>query len=496
MKRGLGWAVAACLTLAGVARADVPALLPTQGLLLDNAGLPVSDGQYYVTFSLYGAASGGSPLWSESWPPAGVDCATPGACVATQGGAFALLLGSHQPLSPALFATAPELWLGIRVELDPELPRRRVATSAYAFRAASAASADVAAALSCTGCVAPGALGFPTPGADVAGGSALHALAAATLSCTGCVGPGEVSFPYAAGATKGGAATGLQCSGCVSIAELDDEAVAALSTLYTDQMAIAAIEGAGFMRTTDPVSPAQLPNDGLDEVSNGALTTQFQHSYVADGPIPIPDFAPPFPVATATVAVPSLGVCETLSIQVHISHADVGQLVVTLKSPAGVSVVLHNQGGAGTSTLFTNYPSPTKPASGNLEQFFGTDLAGTWTLEVSDKVGGGTGTIQSFWIHVGVLSGSAVGVNGDLQVAGALTVGGKTVTGAPALACVPAAATNLGGGTWSLGCTGKVLLMGWFESGASWIPEPLCVGKTSCSRAATGATGSCCSITP
>lgn len=490
-------ALVACLAVTGVARADAPALMPTQGLLLDNAGLPVSDGQYYVTFSLYGAATGGAPLWSESWPPPGVDCATAGACVATQGGAFAILMGSHVPLPPAIFGTSPQLWLGIKVEQDPELPRSRVATSAYAFRAMTAATADAANALNCVGCIAPSALDFPTAGADASGGSALHALSASDLSCTGCVSPGEVSFPYAAAVTKGGAATGLECSGCVSIAELDDQAIAALSTLYTDQMAVAAVQDAGFMRKTDDVSPAQLPPDGLNEVSNGALTTQLQNSYPFVGAVPIPDFAPPFPVATATVTVPSLGITETLSIQLHIDHADVGQLVVKLKSPAGAELVLHDKTGAGTTTLFTTYPSPSVPAQGDLAQFLGTDIGGTWTLEVSDKVAGGTGTIKSFWMHVGVLSATQVAVTGSLDVAGTLTVGGKAVTGAPALVCVAATASDLGGGTHSLACpSGKVMVTGFFNSGG-WLPSAACVGKTACTLApATAASGSCCSVTP
>lgn len=489
-------ALVACLGMTGAARADAPPLLPTQGLLLDNAGLPVSDGQYYVTFALYGAATGGSPLWSESWPPEGVDCATVGACVATQGGAFAILLGSHEPLQAAVFATTPQLWLGIKVEQDPELPRRRVATSAYAFRAMSAATADAAKTVACAGCIGPSALGFPTAGAVAAGGSAIHSLSTDDLSCTGCVSPGEVSFPYAAAATKGGAATGLECSGCVSIAELDDQAITALSMLYTDQMAIAAVAADGFMRKTDGVSTAQLPPDGLDEVSNGVLTTQFQSSYPTPNPVAIPDFAPPFPVATATVSVPSLGAAETLSIQVHIDHANVGQLVVKLKSPAGVELLLHDKTGAGTTTLFTTYPSPTLPVQGDLAQFLGTDIAGTWTLEVSDKVAGGTGTIQAFWVHLGVLSDDRVGVNGSLDVAGSLTVGGKAVTGGvPKLECTGSSQIVPG----TIACPpGKLIVAVVRTRGNGTVDMgPDCIGNTSCT-AGTGDTVhiSCCSVSP
>lgn len=484
--------VAAVVGLAGQARADAPALLPAQGVLLDNAGLPVGDGQYHVVFALYGASAGGTALWSESWPPAGQACDVPGACVATQGGAFSVLLGTHAPLPPALFATAPELWLGIAVEVDPELPRRRVASSAYAFRATSAATADAAGALTCTGCVAEGALGFPVATAN-AGGAALTAVSASELSCTGCVTAAEVSFPWAAGVAAGGDASGLQCSGCVSFAELDDAAILAIQNAYTDDMAIAAVEQDGFMRGTDPVAPAQLPPDGLDEVSGGLVTTQFQHSYVKDGPIAIPDFAPPFPVLTATLDVPSVGLAETLTVQIHVQHADVGQLVVTLKSPQGVSIVLHNQGAAGTTTLYTAYPSPTKPASGDLGQFLGTDLVGIWTLEVADKVAGGSGTLESFWMHIGVRSADTVGVNGNLDVSGALTVGGKVVAGGvPTLDCMGIYVANP---PLTATCpAGKTIVSAFGVGDITGLSD--CVGKSTCALPAAGVIVSCCSLAP
>lgn len=480
----------------GEARADAPALMPAQGVLLDGVGLPVADGAYGVTFALYTVASGGTAVWSETWPPAGQTCATPGACVETQGGAFSVLLGTHAALPPAIFATSPALWLGVKVEADQELPRRRVASGAYALRAASAAAADAAASVTCTGCVPASAMAFPVAAAN-GSGAALTAVTASDLGCTGCVTAAEVSFPWAAGVAAGGAAADLDCSGCVSFAELDDDAVAAIQAAYTDQMAVAAVEQAGYMRHTDAVAPAQLPGAGLDEVSGGVLTTQFQSSFVKDGPIAIPDFAPPFPVATATLDVTSVGIAETLSVQVHITHADVGQLVVTLKSPQGVSVVLHNQGGAGTTQIFTVYPSPTPPASGDLGQFVGTDLVGTWTLEVADKVGGGTGSIQSFWMHIGTQSANKAAVNGSLEISGTLTVGGKLVTGGvPTLDCAGIGSAT---GPATVTCpAGKKILFAWEDaSGADPVGRADCVGQTSCSIGNNSSIyGTCCSLAP
>lgn len=149
-------ALCLALALATPAAAAPPPVMPLQGVLRDNAGLPVAEGTFAVTFALYAEPSGGAPLWTESWPPAGQSCAgAPEGCLVVQGGTFHVMLGAHTPLDPALFAAEPQLWLGMTVESDPELPRRPLGSAAYALHAATAGSAT---ALDCSGCVPFGAL--------------------------------------------------------------------------------------------------------------------------------------------------------------------------------------------------------------------------------------------------------------------------------------------------------------------------------------------------
>jgi subtilisin-like proprotein convertase family protein len=490
------------LLVGGSAWADVPPLLPTQGVLLDSAGLPVTDGSYYVTFSLYAAPSGGTALWSEAWPPEGTGCEVAGACVAVEGGAFSVLLGSHTPLDPAVFAAAPELWLGMKVESDPELPRRRVASSAYAFQAARAVTAASAQGLACTGCIWSDSLGFPVASADAAG-AALHALLAdeaSDLACSGCVDAADVGFAWAASAgLAGGAAADLECSGCVSLAELDPAAVAALSDAYTDAKALAAVAASGYMKKTDPVTPAQLPATGLDEVSNGVLTTQFLESQVVDTPVAIPDFAPPYPSATASLTLPDGAIAESFSVQVAINHANVGQLQVTLIAPSGQEYLLHNKTDGGQTTLYTSYPDPTPPATGDLNDVLGTNVAGTWVLQVKDTVAGGTGTLDQFWIHLGYLSGSAAKVDGDLEVAGALTVGGKDVVQGWVLDCYSKQQYTDGPPVppLSIECnSGYTLSFAWIKQSVYLNVLTECIGKSVCSfptpAPSTYYGGSCC----
>jgi hypothetical protein len=159
-----GWPV-------GAAEAAVPRLLNAQGVIHDAQGAPAG-GVLPLTFSLYGAAQGGAPLWSDP------------ADVAVSGGVFTTVLGDD-PLAPFpadLFTGGRELWLEIRVASEPPLPRQRLVSVPFALEADRAAEADVAAR------------------ADAAD----EADVAAALDCAGCVGVQHLDFVPASQADIGG----------------------------------------------------------------------------------------------------------------------------------------------------------------------------------------------------------------------------------------------------------------------------------------------------
>ncbi|MEE2780111.1 MAG: hypothetical protein VYE15_06290, partial [Myxococcota bacterium] len=130
------------------ANAIVPLTTPIQGVLRDGAGVPVADAHFGMTFTLYtGAGAEAEAVWSEAWPPGGGNCLVDHTgCIHVTGGRFRIRLGLLNPLEPEVFSVGP-LWLGIQVESEPELPRRPLGTSPYAYQAA------VAGGLDCTGCV-------------------------------------------------------------------------------------------------------------------------------------------------------------------------------------------------------------------------------------------------------------------------------------------------------------------------------------------------------
>ncbi len=104
------------------ARAEVPSTTNYQGVLSSADGIPLT-GNYAITFSVYAAASGGTPLWSETHNN-----------VSVTNGVFALRLGSVAPFPVDLFSLSTR-YLGIAIAGEAEMTPRQVLTSApFAMR--------------------------------------------------------------------------------------------------------------------------------------------------------------------------------------------------------------------------------------------------------------------------------------------------------------------------------------------------------------------------
>ncbi|MBU0491094.1 MAG: hypothetical protein KKA73_02025 [Chloroflexi bacterium] len=97
--------------------------IPYPGRLTSAAGQPTPDGAYDFTFTLYDAATGGNPLWSE------VQKGVP-----VQGSAFQVALGSVQTI-PVAALNGGERWLGVAVrgpgesEFTALAPRQQVSVA-------------------------------------------------------------------------------------------------------------------------------------------------------------------------------------------------------------------------------------------------------------------------------------------------------------------------------------------------------------------------------
>lgn len=103
--------------------AGVPQVIAYQGLLTDTQGNPLNGTNYKLIINLYPVATGGSAVWSETWP-----------AVAVTKGVFSLLLGKYTSLASLDFNA--QYYLGVSVDGGTELsPRVQLASVATALNA-------------------------------------------------------------------------------------------------------------------------------------------------------------------------------------------------------------------------------------------------------------------------------------------------------------------------------------------------------------------------
>lgn len=111
--------------------AVIPHLINYQGMLTDDAGIPINE-PHDLTFNIYDAPTNGNTLWTETRNG-----------VQVENGLFNIVLGETNPIPDSVF-DEPERFLGIKVGTDPELsPRIQLTSVGYAYRASVADSAMV-----------------------------------------------------------------------------------------------------------------------------------------------------------------------------------------------------------------------------------------------------------------------------------------------------------------------------------------------------------------
>jgi len=100
-----------------------------QGRLADSAGNPLTS-TLNMSFRLYAASSGGTPLWTEQW--------TGSNGVKVSDGLFNVMLGSLTPIAQSVITGNSNLFLGITVGTDDEMtPRVQLGSVPFAVQALS-----------------------------------------------------------------------------------------------------------------------------------------------------------------------------------------------------------------------------------------------------------------------------------------------------------------------------------------------------------------------
>ncbi|MDX2507901.1 MAG: M6 family metalloprotease domain-containing protein [Gammaproteobacteria bacterium] len=87
----------------------------------------------------------------------------------------------------------------------------------------------------------------------------------------------------------------------------------------------------------------------------------------------------------------------SVEVSVDINHTWIADLKVSLRSPAGTDVVLHDETGGNDDDIVKTYTATTTPALGNLT---GQAINGGWQLRVSDQVGQDVGKLNSWRVVI------------------------------------------------------------------------------------------------
>ncbi|MBI3271083.1 MAG: discoidin domain-containing protein [Planctomycetes bacterium] len=160
-------------------------------------------------------------------------------------------------------------------------------------------------------------------------------------------------------------------------------------------------------------------------------------------PLAIPDEFPTGVVST--LVVPEHRTISDVNVYVRIRHTYKADLRVTVRSPAGTAVRLHDQTGGSADDIDTWYDTLTAPAQ-SLGAFVGQDMFGTWRLEVADFVGQDVGTLERWQLEI-----AGPSTAGPVLSASPLSVQVRATQGTNP-ATVSLSITNTGSGTlsWSV----------------------------------------------
>ena len=131
---GVGAVAAAILVVSISFSQSVPQLINYQGRLTDSVGQPLDGDTVDLTFSFYGVETGNTPLYLSVLQED----------VPVTAGIYNVLIGSGT-VTPGtennladVFINHGEVWMGVKVESDPEMtPRQRITSVPFAVKAMS-----------------------------------------------------------------------------------------------------------------------------------------------------------------------------------------------------------------------------------------------------------------------------------------------------------------------------------------------------------------------
>ncbi|MEK7866158.1 MAG: proprotein convertase P-domain-containing protein [Planctomycetota bacterium] len=131
---------------------------------------------------------------------------------------------------------------------------------------------------------------------------------------------------------------------------------------------------------------------------------------------------------TSTIAIAENLAITEVNAYVLIRHTYVGDLVVSLRSPGGTTVTLHNRTGADGDDIVGWYDTTLSPAQA-LSAFNGQSSAGTWTLTMADQEAQDVGTLDLWKIEIAGTAQQPAPQPQTWSISGRATSGGNGLAG-------------------------------------------------------------------
>jgi len=113
--------------------------------------------------------------------------------------------------------------------------------------------------------------------------------------------------------------------------------------------------------------------------------------------LPIPDNDPAGVVDG--IAVTETGLLNSIKVEVDVTHTYIGDLIISLISPANTQVDLHRRNGGSQDDLKTTFDLQNTPT---LSALNGEQIKGVWRLVISDNARIDKGTLNVWKLHLGV----------------------------------------------------------------------------------------------
>ncbi|HPT37958.1 MAG TPA: M6 family metalloprotease domain-containing protein [Methanothrix sp.] len=155
------------------------------------------------------------------------------------------------------------------------------------------------------------------------------------------------------------------------------------------------VKGAWTLEVKDisAIDKGKLNSWGLEIIGSGGMSNEINVEDTESQKIPDNNAAG----VTRSLKIDSPGKVKTVEVTVDITHTYIGDLVVTLQSPKGSRIVLHDNFGAGQDNIMKTYSSANVP---DLEELKGETISGNWSLKVADMMAQDVGKLNRWSLKI------------------------------------------------------------------------------------------------